>query len=529
MTRIRRIAAAGLGACAVMLAMAGPAGAITWRQVNTGTTESITAIDYHSLTQLRFTTGGGSIFVRRPDGSFAAEGSFPGRQFLDIAFRPSGDVGLAAADSGRLFRFAGGVWAPVSLANTSVDHDCPSTPQPPYARSTPTANVLAVAWSSDTVAWATTAAPGQVLKSVDAGATWVDAGRLPDGTCRLGATITDVGPITGSDADVYFVANGGVWRTIDGLASPASFKSSPLITCYGNPMRVAVDPANANRLSTAGPCLLNWALSLDAATSFKPIDAGDGTDLHDVAAGAGVFLAVGDNGEIRQTFDGSAFFKRAARGRLRRAAVAERRLRRPRPRSGRRRGRRAGARGRRRAGADDLGQRSRQRDQRPPARKPRPHPRPRAAADTRRNRSSAGLPGKGPPHGQARASPAGERERHRALQLPTLHDHLAVAARRRPRAPALGDRSLRGQRGARRAHPDVHRARTALGGRGRARATAERAGRARFRRRGARGGGGRATAAAARASHCRGSERAVRGVPWPLRAPSRWTASASAA
>jgi hypothetical protein len=224
-TRTRRIAVAGLGACAAMLMMAGSAGAVTWRQANTGTAEPITAIEYRSPQQLWFATGAGNIFARQPDGAFAVQGSFPGRQFFDIAFRPSGDVGLAGADSGQLFRFAGGAWAPVSLANASIDQDCPDTPQPPYSRVTPTANIVAVAWSSDTVAWAATATRGQVLKSVDAGATWTDVSRQADGTCRVSAPISDIAPIPGSANDVYFVSTAsGLWRTIDGLASPAAFK-----------------------------------------------------------------------------------------------------------------------------------------------------------------------------------------------------------------------------------------------------------------------------------------------------------------
>src|SRR4051812_6334219 len=128
--RIRQATMAGLVGAIALAATAGPAEAVTWKQVKTGTGDSITAIEYRSPTQLWFATGGGSIFARQPNGSFAVQGAFPGRQFLDISFRPSGDVGLAAADSGQLFRFSGGAWAPVSLAGTSVEHGCPTTPQP---------------------------------------------------------------------------------------------------------------------------------------------------------------------------------------------------------------------------------------------------------------------------------------------------------------------------------------------------------------------------------------------------------------
>jgi hypothetical protein len=298
--------------------MASAAGAVTWRQANTGTAEPITAIEYRSPQQLWFTTGAGNIFARQPNGAFAVQGAFPGRQFFDVAFRPSGDIGLAGADSGQLFRFAGGAWAPVSLANASIDQDCPDTPAPPYSRVTPTANIVAVAWSSDNVAWAATATRGQVLKSADAGATWTDVSRQADGTCRISAPVSDIAPIPGSEGDVYFVTTAsGLWRTIDGLASPAAFKLGMMDGCTNGPIvRLAVDPLSANRVSAAGDCLLTWAFSGDAGASKHYIDAAGSGAPHDIAAGPGVFLVVGDNGSIRQTFDGTAFNTVTPRGRL---------------------------------------------------------------------------------------------------------------------------------------------------------------------------------------------------------------------
>jgi hypothetical protein len=314
---LRRVAGAVFAAGIVLLTAAPGAGAVTWRPVQTGSTDPITAIEYRSPEQLWFATGAGNIFVRQPGGAFTVQGSFPGRQFFDIAFRPSGDIGLAGADSGQLFRFAGGAWAPVSLANASIDQDCPDTPQPPYARVTPTGNLVAVAWSSDTVAWAATATEGQLLKSVDAGATWTDVSRQPDGTCRLSAPVSDIAPIPGSEGDVYFVTTaGGLWRTIDGLASPAAFKLGTLDGCANSPIvRLGVDPAGPNRVSTAGDCLLTWAFSSDAGASKHYIDPISGVP-HDIAAGPGVFLWVGDNGVIKQTFDGTLFNKVAPRGSL---------------------------------------------------------------------------------------------------------------------------------------------------------------------------------------------------------------------
>src|SRR4051794_32057634 len=161
MKRLHGIALAGITVAVALSTAAGEAGAVTWTPVNSGTSEPITALDY-TRGQLRFATGAGNIFVRRSDGSFALEASFPGRQFFDIAFRPSGDVGLAAADTGQLFRYRGGAWAPVSLANASFgDSDCTGDPVHP---ATPTGNLLAGSSGTPDAALGGSARPGQGLR-----------------------------------------------------------------------------------------------------------------------------------------------------------------------------------------------------------------------------------------------------------------------------------------------------------------------------------------------------------------------------
>src|SRR4051812_14422481 len=120
MKRLHGIALAGITAAVAFSTAAGEAGALTWTPVNSGTTDPITAIDY-TRGQLRFAPAAGNIFVRRPDGGFALEASFPGRQFFDIAFRPSGDAGLATADTGQLFRYSGGAGGPGELARAPLN------------------------------------------------------------------------------------------------------------------------------------------------------------------------------------------------------------------------------------------------------------------------------------------------------------------------------------------------------------------------------------------------------------------------
>jgi hypothetical protein len=314
MKRLHAMAAAGVVVAVAFATAAGEAGAVTWTPVNSGTTEPITAIDY-TRGQLRFATGAGNIFVRRPDGSFALEASFPGRQFFDMAFRPFGDVGLATADSGQLFRYSGGAWAPVSLAGASFNGTCSGGMVQPTA---PSGNLLAASWGTDAVAWVVSSDEGQILRSVDGGATWADASRQADGTCRLRDNVSDVAAILGSPTDAWFLTDQmSPWRTADGLATVVTRTQLVEACTIASLMRLAVDPAGPNRISSAGDCSAfgSWGFSVDAGTTATTLHAGPPA-FRDVAAGPGVFLAVGDDGAIAQTFDGAHRRDVPARGAL---------------------------------------------------------------------------------------------------------------------------------------------------------------------------------------------------------------------
>jgi hypothetical protein len=308
-----------LAAGAALLGGPALASAVTWKRVATGTGDDITALSYRPGA-LSFATGAGRIFARQASGSFAQQAFFPGRQFFDIAFSPSGAVGLASADSGHLYRFAAGAWSPVSLAGATVAQDCPFNPAPPYARETPTDNIVAVAWSSETVAWALGASEGEVLKSVNGGVTWTDVSRLADGSCRLPHDPSDVAPIPGSAADVYLLDDvGNAYRTADGLATPARQIARLPLVCTGGLSRMALDPANPNRIAGVGSnCGYTWGFSRDAGSTSHAVDDGDPAGLRDVAAADGTFVVAGDKGEIKRTFDGAGFSRIPAGGALRR-------------------------------------------------------------------------------------------------------------------------------------------------------------------------------------------------------------------
>jgi photosystem II stability/assembly factor-like uncharacterized protein len=311
-----RRAAIVLAACAALVAPA-HARAVSWTPVQSGTPDDIAALAY-APDGLRYATSTGKILRRAPDGTVAQEAAFSGRHFFALAMSPSGRLGLAGADGGRLYRYDQGTWSPVSLTATTYPFvKCASAPASPLPRlAAPTADFRSVAWSSDTVAWATTATQGQVFRSTDGGATWEDVGRQADQTCRIPEVLTDIAPVPGSEQDVFFVdANSaGLWRTTDALQTPVT-RRVQLAHCAGTVFRLALDPSAPARLSGVGNCsgAGQQALTTDAGFSTDDTPAA-GPPLRDVAGAPGVFLSVGDAGTIIATTDARTAIAQPAQG-----------------------------------------------------------------------------------------------------------------------------------------------------------------------------------------------------------------------
>ncbi len=318
MTLIRHCAVAAIAALALLATSACAAQAMNWTALDSTTAEEIAAVDYHPNGTIWYATKSGKIFTRTPAGVVSQDFNDPGRQFYDIAFRAAGDVGLATADSGRLYRSLNGgdTWSLIDLTNDSYGVACTGSPA---AVSTPSAELLAVEWSSNDVAWVVSAARGQILRSTNAGVSWIERSRQSDGECRIEADVTDVAPIPGSVDDLYFVDDNfaTIWRTSDGLASNAAERVNP-VNCFGVIMKLAVDPASPNRISAAGTCTgtLHWGFSSDSAVTSNYVDGLSSARIRDLDAAAGVFLAVGDAGLIEQTFTGTTAFSQPASGAL---------------------------------------------------------------------------------------------------------------------------------------------------------------------------------------------------------------------
>jgi hypothetical protein len=320
MQGIRRLAA--VGAAVASLIVVAPASAGIWTPMTSGTTENITAVDYQAAGQITYTTAGGKIFKNG-----AQQLSAPGVSFNDVAFNPSNTVGLAAGSNGNLYRFNGATWTVVSLANSTYSDPspCGGSGGPVPHTGTPTGNLNAVAWASDTTAYVVASDQGVVLKTTNGGASFTDVSRQADSTCFVdtnGDLLTDVKTIPGSDV-VWFLADGFGTRFIsaNGLTSSAARQGSTSANCFDHRPQLALDPVSANRSFVTDRCngTLQIGYSEDNGVNYEishDYVAGDGsslTGLNDVAIAGGSALAVGNGGAVLISLDGRAmYFQRAA-------------------------------------------------------------------------------------------------------------------------------------------------------------------------------------------------------------------------
>lgn len=316
-----RLAVIAAGALA---AVPGTASAGIWTPTASGTTENITAVDYQAPDRLVYATANGKIFKNATQ-QFSA----PGISFNDLAMNPSGTAGVAVANGGKLYRFNGAAWSLIALTNASYTDGTPCNggggPLPKTF--TPTGNLTAVAWSSDTTAYVTSADRGVVLKTINGGATWNDASRQNDGNCFVdgsSSTVTDVKTVPGTDV-VWFVDDGFGARHVstNGLASSALRQADSSVNCPGRRPQLALDTDNPNRSFVVDRCDggLVFGFGEDGGATYELSPeylAGEGnsmTGLNDVAIAGGSALAVGNGGAILVSNNGrDAYFQRADGG-----------------------------------------------------------------------------------------------------------------------------------------------------------------------------------------------------------------------
>jgi hypothetical protein len=313
-----------LVAAGALAAIPATASAGIWTPTASGTTADITAIDYQAPDRLWYATAAGKIFKNGTQQLNA-----PTASFNDLAMNPSGTLGVAVANAGQLYHFNGATWSLIPLTNASYTDatPCNGGVGPLPKTFTPTGNLTAVAWSSDTTAYVTSVDRGVVLKTTNGGASWTDASRRVDGSCFVDGSssiVTDVKTLPGTDL-VWFVDNGFGARHIssNGLASSTLRQGDSAVNCPGKRPQLAIDTDNANRSFVVDRCegSLVFGYSADAGTTYDLAPDyvngnGDGlSGLNDVAIAGGSALAVGNGGAILVSNNGrDAYFQRADGG-----------------------------------------------------------------------------------------------------------------------------------------------------------------------------------------------------------------------
>lgn len=319
------------------LALPAGAGATSWTSLPSGTTSTITAVEYQSPTRFWFTTANGEIFSRGVGGSFVKQRSASGIPLNDIEFLPApSEIGMAVGDSGQVLRTTNGGNSWGSVGSIPVSKKASESPFPDCTSSAPLGDVNAVRFAGANAVWLM-AEGSQLARSapalpaeVGATGTWVDANRSGSNTCKV-----DGGIYAEGFADAFFApANPDVgyfcvgsfhaaFATVDDLATAATRRES----CgngSGDNTRLAGDPANPARMwaVSAGPYGVSMtAQTTDGWSSARPFDlvnieSGSFTESTDVAYSGGTLLVSGAGGMVLGSVDGSNFYFENATGPL---------------------------------------------------------------------------------------------------------------------------------------------------------------------------------------------------------------------
>jgi len=299
--------------------------AATWTPIPSGTTDTITTIDYRGGGAYWYATSTGKIFK---NGSQVA--TFPGIPINDLAMSPDGATGVAVGDGGKIYRStnAGATWSAVAggAITTYPATNCSGTAGAAGALTT---NLTGVSWQNATTAFVVGpdgAAPSPVLKTTNGGVTWTDKNRASSGNCLMpnGRKLTDVRALPDTSV-VWFVIQsfGERYVSFDG-ADSATFRSGSSVNHFNGQPRIALSVAQPDRIyvvdredDSGG---LNIYGSLDSGVTFSALRHPNGN--RDVPALFGVdavgqtMLAAGSAGTILLSVDGADAYRASDTGAL---------------------------------------------------------------------------------------------------------------------------------------------------------------------------------------------------------------------
>jgi len=283
---------------------------VTWVDTPSGSTGTITALEYQVADRFWFATGNGQIF-RRVNGNFEKVLDAPGKSFIDIEMQPgAGQIGLAVGTAGTVYRTVdtGATWQPIAPASIPV------TSSSCTGSATPLADVQQVKFATDTTVFLSGAAK-QIARSDNAGATWVDANRISDGNCRYSrGIITSAFWVPGSNPLVgYFTeaptVGTKVSTTTDGFTSPLTTRPAS-VNYYDGYAALAGDPANAERQwmgSGQKGTYTTDAWGTARAWNLLKDTTEDGDVFDDIAYSGGTVLSAGRGGVIANSINGEDF------------------------------------------------------------------------------------------------------------------------------------------------------------------------------------------------------------------------------
>jgi hypothetical protein len=300
---VQRIGAALLATTALVATAPAAARASIWTQVDTPTTQTITAIDYQGGDRLWFTTS--SAIYKRTNGGWAKQLDQPGTNFRAIEFNPSGTRGLAVGEAGAVWRFNGSAWTKVSpLLTYNQPYDgCYSSGS--YTKTAPiTADFLHVRWINDTTVFALSKTGGSVMRSTDGGATFDELSRRSNGACFIDYYddwIDDVFVLPSNPQHMLFLTGyyNRVMLSSNGLASSAADRGG----ACGD--RLNVDPANPSFMYVGGAGCSLFAVSENGGASWSSPDLKNGSAAYnkDFDAKGTTALGAGDAGYIFNSID----------------------------------------------------------------------------------------------------------------------------------------------------------------------------------------------------------------------------------
>jgi Bacterial Ig domain len=306
-----------LCSAAMLLTSTATASAGIWTPVNSGTTETITALDYRADKTV-FGTANGKIFTL----AGGQRASFPGLTVIDLKLNPAGTTAVAALTGGKVSRSIDGgtTWGPATQLTTyNSTLDC-NDADGPFPLTNLTQDPTAVAWASDTTAYLADNLRGSIQKTVNGGGAWNEVSRQSSGLCKVDSSgpITDIAPVVGSDS-AYFIKQsfGGTVFTSDALASSPSTRGES-VNCFDQKPSLAVDTATSNHVVAGDRCTggLSLEYSEDGGTNYtSPRISPEGTTVngeYDVSFAGGTAIWVGNGGDIFNSVDGrNAYLQRA--------------------------------------------------------------------------------------------------------------------------------------------------------------------------------------------------------------------------